>query len=217
MAMRRILRRFLTWLLVGAVGAIIVALFAEWLIEVARDKGYYDNAGRNWDSLVSAVLAFATSTVPLTGIALLAGLVGGMWLDQLLLRRERDVPTPLSSDAKQQEELGALLTEAYKSLGMAIGTRSALQFQMTISTIEPLFLQMNRLKDIASPDLRGGGEEAGCLRAFQFLNYVAPTLRLLDFDATRDRASEIVPTLNRMTVEELRDRIGTNHTSIAGY
>jgi hypothetical protein len=157
---------------------------------------------------VSAVLEFIVSPVPLSGLSLLTGLVGGMWLDQFLLKRERQEPPAADAGPDERAQLDALISEAYKSLGMAIGNGSPLQHQLTVSTVEPLFLQMRRRENMAIPDLRRDGEEAGNLRALLFLNYVVPTLRLLDFDAARERSAEIVPTLNAMSVRELRDKIG---------
>lgn len=202
--MRGILRRVLSWVLLGAFGTIALAVFGEWFIEVARDKGWYDNAGQTWDRLVSAVLTFVSSPPVLIGLSLLTGLVGGLWLDQLLLKKER-----MPSDAETQSREGSLnegLAAVYKSLGLAIGSTSALQFDMTRSEIEPLFLLLRRNEGIEVPDLYQDDAEAGIRRALLFLNYVSPAFRLSDFDEARKRAQLIVPQLAALDIYELRSR-----------
>lgn len=84
--MRNRIRAIFTWLLLSGLGAILLAVSSEWFIEVAKDKGFYANAGARWDRVMGEVLSFVTSHVvlyPLTGFA---GLVGGMWLDTILRR-----------------------------------------------------------------------------------------------------------------------------------
>lgn len=87
--MRNTVRAVLTWLLVGGVGAIIVAVLGEWFIHVAEDKGWYSDAGRTWDRVMASIIDFATSAPLLYSVTALGGLVAGVWLDTLLARRER--------------------------------------------------------------------------------------------------------------------------------
>jgi hypothetical protein len=70
----------------------------EWFIHVADDKGWYKDAGSNWDWAVRAVLGFAASVPVKLGIAGLAGLVAGIWLDSWLVKREK-TKAPLSENS----------------------------------------------------------------------------------------------------------------------
>lgn len=87
--MRAALRKFLTWTLVGIVGTIILAVVAEWFIEVARDKGFFTDAGGTWDSVVGTVLTAVLNPWFLAGLTGLGGLVAGLWIDAFLRRIER--------------------------------------------------------------------------------------------------------------------------------
>ena len=74
----------LSWLLGTVVVVIIVAVAGEWFIEVAKDKGWYSNAGQNWDNAMGVVTSYLTNPalyIPFTG---LAGVVGGLWIDTAL-------------------------------------------------------------------------------------------------------------------------------------
>lgn len=64
--------------------AIKVSVAGEWFIEVAKDKGWYSNAGQNWDSVTSAVLSYLSNPVLYISFAGFAGVVGALWLDTAL-------------------------------------------------------------------------------------------------------------------------------------
>lgn len=83
-------RSIATRLLVGTVAAILLAVGAEWFIQVATDKGWYSGAGRAWDRLVASLTAFLTSFPVLAFGLVLAGFVAGLWVDVLLVRRARE-------------------------------------------------------------------------------------------------------------------------------
>ena len=76
--MRKLLRQVLTWVLASVIGVIAVSVFAEFFIEVARDKGLYEHAGQKWDSMMSAVSGFLTSHSVLYPTIALAGFVAGV-------------------------------------------------------------------------------------------------------------------------------------------
>lgn len=99
--MRKLFRRLLTGFLILVVLAIIVAVVGEFFIEVARGKGWYTDAADKWDRVVSAVLSFVTAPAFIAGLALLTGLVGGLWLDQFLLRWDKRRAPTLESDTTQ--------------------------------------------------------------------------------------------------------------------
>lgn len=204
--MRKIVRRLLTGFLVLVVLAIFVAVVGEFFIEVARDKGWYTDAGDKWDRLVSAVLEFVTSPIAVAGIALLAGTVGGLWLDQFLLRRERIEGAPPTSDVDEshQQLIGAI-NEAHKSIGYALGADGPLSYSLAVTSVEPLLLMLERELQLAVPDLHAGDAEEGTRRALLFLNYVTPVLQLKDFKAARERANLITPQLMGLDIEDLRE------------
>lgn len=87
--MRALVRRIVTWLFVGVLAAIAVSVAAEWFIEVAKDKGLYEDAGRSWDNLMGAITSFVASGWILYPLVGLAGVVVGMWTDEFLKRLER--------------------------------------------------------------------------------------------------------------------------------
>lgn len=89
--MREHVRSILTWVLSTVVGVIVTAVACEWFIEVAKDKGLYDNAGQRWDLVMGPVLDFITSGVVLYPLVALAGVVGGLWIDALLKRHTKGV------------------------------------------------------------------------------------------------------------------------------
>lgn len=89
MSTRNYIRRFLTWFLVCVVSVIVVSVFGEWFIHVADDKGWYRDAGQTWDRGVSAILSFLSSAWLLYPATFLAGIVGGLWADFVLAKRER--------------------------------------------------------------------------------------------------------------------------------
>lgn len=104
--MRRKIRNILSWLLGSVCLAFILAVFAEWFIEVAKDKGWYDGAGQRWDSIASSVFSLTSNPlvyVPLIGFI---GIAGGMWLDCVLKymnNRFSAKPKPVDWDFLESE------------------------------------------------------------------------------------------------------------------
>lgn len=82
--MRLLIRRIATWLFVGVVCAIIVAVAAQWFIEVARDKGLFEDAGERWDVAMGVITEFATSGWVLYPLTALGGYVAGLWTEKWL-------------------------------------------------------------------------------------------------------------------------------------
>jgi len=95
--MRAKIRKILSYLLFAVVGTIAVAVASEWFIEVAKDKGWYDEAGQRWDLIMSATLSFLSSPIVYIPVVGLAGIVAGLWLDVVLrkfeTRRQKDPPS----------------------------------------------------------------------------------------------------------------------------
>jgi hypothetical protein len=92
--MRALIRRFATALLAILLVGIVVPVFAEWVIEVVRDKGGYNNAGQTFDWVLSVIRQFVMSGWVLGPVVFLAGLVSGLWVDALLTRLK---PKPAKS------------------------------------------------------------------------------------------------------------------------
>jgi hypothetical protein len=82
-------RRALSWIAGGVVASILVSVVGQWFIQVATDKGWYEHAGQRWDRALNAAHEIATSAWALYPATLLTGLVGGMWVDVILARREK--------------------------------------------------------------------------------------------------------------------------------
>ena len=49
------LRPTIKWLFLGLVGLVIFGVGGEWLIKVAEEKGLYEDAGKNWDRIMSGL------------------------------------------------------------------------------------------------------------------------------------------------------------------
>jgi len=94
--MRQFIRALLTTLFVSVILAIVVAVLGEWFIEVARDKGWYQDAGQRWDLLASALVDTLISPLVLYPISVLGGLTAGLWLEPLLRR----IPIPFTPYAR---------------------------------------------------------------------------------------------------------------------
>jgi hypothetical protein len=84
-----VVRKAITWIALGLFGAVAFGTISEWFIHVAEDKGWYENAGKNWDRLMNELIILLTSpslTYLTVGVVCFAA---GMWIDYLLYRRER--------------------------------------------------------------------------------------------------------------------------------
>lgn len=74
-------RTLLTGLFLALLSAAIFGVFGQWFIQVATDKGWYRNAGTNWDRGVSAVLAVLSSAYIWVAVAGTGGLAAGLWFN----------------------------------------------------------------------------------------------------------------------------------------
>lgn len=204
-------RRFFSYLFFSVFVVILVAVVAEWFIEVARDKGWYKNAAKQFDGLTGAITAFVTSGIVLYPLTGLGGLVAGLWVDAWISKRERpesDWDAPITDKRRKWEIIDANLTDCMKSLGMALGSDQPLQHTLAMATVEAFILNLGRRNNFAVPELRKDGEQAGCLRATKYLADMTPLLRLDDDAAARERAAELVPKLNAMDVAALKQMLG---------
>ena len=137
------------------------------------------------------------------------GIALGLWFDLLLSTRERKTLVD-QSPAKKTERLNAWLTDAYKTIGMAIGTENSLQYELAIAGIEPFFLDLSNRNDFLIPELRKNGAEAGLYRALIYLNNISPPLQLDDDLEVKKRAANVVPDLNTKDAKQLREQLNNN-------
>lgn len=118
--MRSLVRRIITWIAFTLVGSILLALATQFFIEVAIDKGVYENAGQRWDGAVSTILAFVTS-LPFVLMAVgTAGVTCGLWLDYWLIRKGRKLPPGALLSKSEKDEF---IREAER-LGKAVALMS---------------------------------------------------------------------------------------------
>lgn len=104
-------RKMLIRGLLGFVGAILLAVVAQFFVQVAQDKGFYINAGERWDHVMSvigtalrAVLDALTSPLA-THLAFLAlGVAGGLIIDWRYFRRPLDGADPLEANRAAEED-----------------------------------------------------------------------------------------------------------------
>jgi hypothetical protein len=100
--MRARLRKLITQVFAGLLTLAAVPVLAEWLIEVARDKGVYDHAGQRWDAIVGVIADFVMSPAVAHPMVGLAGLVAGLWLDNWLRRRDAARMAAPNQDASRR-------------------------------------------------------------------------------------------------------------------
>jgi hypothetical protein len=86
--MRKLVRTIFGWLAGTVLVTLALTLCGEWLIEVARDKGWYKDAGSTFDRWILATSDFLLSPWISHLIALIVGVTIGLWMDTLLRRRE---------------------------------------------------------------------------------------------------------------------------------
>ena len=137
------------------------------------------------------------------------GIALGLWIDLLLSTQERKELID-QSPARKTERLNALLTDAYNTMGMAIGTENSLQYELAIASVEPFFLELSNRNDFLIPELRKDGTEAGLYRALIYLNNISPPLRLDDDIEVKKRAANVVPELNSKNAKQLREQLNIN-------
>ncbi|QCO54636.1 hypothetical protein EOK75_01700 [Pseudorhodobacter turbinis] len=86
---RSVVRKILTFILSSILFVIVIAVVGEFFIEVAKAKGWYENAGQTWDRFMGVITDFASSNTALYPLIGLGGLVAGLWLDFLLAHVDR--------------------------------------------------------------------------------------------------------------------------------
>lgn len=129
--MRAFIRNALAWLTLGFISMLLFGVGGEWLIHVAEDKGWYRNAGKNWDRAMAAVAHFfewlssvATSTPALMLGSCIGGAAIALWSDRIFaggagytrgkLTTKKEVPTDRlhhSSNDWPTDRLSFLLEE----------------------------------------------------------------------------------------------------------
>jgi hypothetical protein len=152
--------------------------------------------------------ALATSNVSWTVLIVLG------WLVALSLkfrpRAGSEWSTRIRDPQRKVEVLGSRIEGCLKTLGIALGNDNAMSYTLAMSDIEGFFLHLSRRNDLMIPELRADGEQAGCLRATKYLADMTPMLQLDDIEGAKARAAELVPKLNAMSVDQLKDMLGLN-------
>lgn len=160
-------------------------------------------------AILGQVLAFVTSTelrAAVFGAAI--ALVGeGLWR-----WNKRNGAAAPEASADNSALVNEHIASAYKTIGMAIGAEQPLQYDLAMTSIEPLLLDLSRQNEWLIPNLRSDGTEAGVLRALCYLNALTPALVLGDGSEARKRANEIVPELNGKSADALREELGISRS-----
>lgn len=171
-----------------------------------------------WDTLLADGVAPASGPSPLLELlttptafaaaTFVIGLAIGVWIDTLLVRRERLIGPPVSPNPDKIARINEHVAEIFKTIGMAIGAEDRLHYDLAIAQCESFLLDLSRRNNIHIPELRADGTEAGTLRVLCYLNELLPVLQLDDDVEARARASRLVPKLNAKTADELRSELG---------
>lgn len=136
------------------------------------------------------------------------------------LRRERGQAAPSEAQRtdrqRQRDAINENMAECMKSLGMVIHTDQPLQHTLALSTIEAFIIDLGRRNDFMIPELRRDGEQAGNLRAAKYLADMNPLLQLNDLKGARERAAQLAPRLNEMSVPQLKEMLGINGGGLIG-
>lgn len=97
------IRRAITWITLGLVGAALFGVAGQWFIQVATDKGWYAHAGQTWDNFVIWVLAILASPIVRYAAYLALGVSIGMWFSFWLSRKEKQPVQNLLQNSKELE------------------------------------------------------------------------------------------------------------------
>ena len=95
---------------------------------------------------------------------------------------------------------------AQGSIGRALGEDSPLTYEMTITTIEPMFLLLKKA-GVPIPRLRRDGFKLGVLRAHRYLNLLHAPLLIGDNKEAKRRAMIAVPLINNEPEQRLWDDV----------
>lgn len=87
--MRRVASQLITWISAGLLSAVVFGPVGQFAVELAREKGWYDDPSRRLESIAAWFGSYVTQTPFLVVTALSAGLAIGLWLDTYLRYRER--------------------------------------------------------------------------------------------------------------------------------
>lgn len=95
--MRRFFQIF--WAILAAI--IVVPVAGEWFVEFAKEKGLYEHPSENADAAMSWLSSLATQPAYWGVAGLAVGMAGGMWMDAVLKRREKQDGASISEADKQ--------------------------------------------------------------------------------------------------------------------
>ena len=92
--LRKCLRLLAVVLFVGTAGPVATSVIAQFFVQAAQDKGYYEGAGQRLDAAMTAFSGFVFQTWFLCLASASAGLAAGLWLDAFLKRRSPLTASP---------------------------------------------------------------------------------------------------------------------------
>jgi hypothetical protein len=214
--MRSTIRKILTWLLGIAFTIIVIGVGGEFLIEVARDKGIYENAGQTFDGAVAAVLDFLSLPAVSYPLGALAGLVGGVWLDAFLARSDVPYETSVNSETafgqtgdvapsasgtargiaseekRVQQRLVAAIGNAAYSAGMAMGDRSRQAAEDALPGIRSTLLSLKKHYGIQIPPFDLPSPRANIEVAKRYLIEVGTLLSDGHIEEAKEKAAQLV-------------------------
>ena len=101
-SVRKHVRVIGTWISLGLIAACAFGPIGQWFIQVATDKGWYRDAGHNWDRIMSGVTAILTSPYLTLPTIFFVGGIAGMWLDLWLIGRGAKKTTQLEMVSGQK-------------------------------------------------------------------------------------------------------------------
>ncbi|MER0239552.1 hypothetical protein [Fulvimarina sp. MAC8] len=153
--MRNLTRKIATWFLVAVVLAIIITVLSEFFIEVAKDKGFYDNAGKRWDRVMGAVADLVTTGYVLYPVTALSGLVAGVWLHHWAGKwdAKRKTPHPWDRAAYVDPITKSRLAEISATKSIEVAEEAVRIAQLTVgheSSAEDVRTALERLATKAS-------------------------------------------------------------------
>lgn len=96
--LRPLVRSMLLWFTASCVGAIIVAVLAQFFVKWAEEAGWYSSPSERAGHFMSAVGWFLTSAWFIVPTAFISGLTAGVWLDWLLRGLEKGQAVTVTVD-----------------------------------------------------------------------------------------------------------------------
>ncbi|MEQ8746435.1 hypothetical protein [Pyruvatibacter sp.] len=98
------LQRILRWAAAGLLGLMLSPVVSEFFIELARERGVYDNPTETLEGGIAMLSGLVNSQYFISTLALVAGLSVGLWLDHFLRRIERKHAPEATAGEQEDKE-----------------------------------------------------------------------------------------------------------------